>query len=187
MIEQVDKGQVDRLSQTLLLDLVVNIVESENANESVKHLRNGLDLLSRQLSLEKDSSRRFLLKQLQMLGLLQFRVEFLADTASASINQNSAADGSREGQAADMGTMVMQEQTFHMQTLIHQMSISAGTSLNAFDYDKEANQALVDLVEKIEILLNCMLNLNFPSDYNAIDSQSIAGPAANASRSVLNN
>ena len=97
MIEQVDKGQVDRLSQTLLLDLVVNIVESENANESVKHLRNGLDLLSRQLSLEKDSSRRFLLKQLQMLGLLQFRVEFLADTASASINQNSAADDSRVG------------------------------------------------------------------------------------------
>lgn len=97
MIEQVDKGQVDRLSQTLLLDLVVNIVESENANESVKHLRNGLDLLSRQLSLEKDSSRRFLLKQLQMLGLLQFRVEFLADTAAASINQNSAADDSRVG------------------------------------------------------------------------------------------
>ena len=97
MIEQVDKGQVDRLSQTLLLDLVVNIVESENANESVKHLRNGLDLLSRQLSLEKDSSRRFLLKQLQMLGLLQFRVEFLADIAAASINQNSAAGESREG------------------------------------------------------------------------------------------
>ena len=63
-----------------------------------------------------------------------------------------------------MGTMVMQEQTFHMQTLIYQMGISAGTSLNAFDYDKEANQALLNLVERIEILLNCMLNLSFPGD-----------------------
>ena len=56
MVTKLDKLQVDRLSQTLLLDLVVNIVESENSNESIKLLRKGLNLLTKQLSLETDAS-----------------------------------------------------------------------------------------------------------------------------------
>lgn len=60
------------------------------------------------------------------------------------------------------------------------MSISAGTSLNAFDYDFEANKALSALVESLDVILNCMLILNYPK------SQSL-GPAAasDASRSIL--
>ena len=56
LVTKLDKLQVDRLSQTLLLDLVVNIVESENSNESIKLLRKGLNLLTKQLSLETDAS-----------------------------------------------------------------------------------------------------------------------------------
>ena len=58
------------------------------------------------------------------------------------------------------------------------MSISAGTSLNAFDYDFEANQALSALVDSIEVILNCMLILNYPKQ------QSISA-ASDASRSIL--
>ena len=51
-----------------------------------------------------------------------------------------------------------------MQTLILQMGICAGTSLNAYDFDKDANEDLLALVEQIEVLLNGMLMLNFPSN-----------------------
>ena len=44
------------------------------------------------------------------------------------------------------------------------MGVSAGTSLNTFDYDKEANESLLALVEQIEVLLNGMLMLNFPNN-----------------------
>ena len=62
-----------------------------------------------------------------------------------------------------MGTLMLKEQAYHMQSLIDFMSVCGGTSLNAFDYDKEANLALLVLVEQIEVLLNGMLLLNFPN------------------------
>ena len=34
--KELEKAQADKLSETLILDLVVNIVESENDSESVK-------------------------------------------------------------------------------------------------------------------------------------------------------
>ena len=95
-----------------------------------------------------------------MLGLLKFRIEFLAD---GELNKR-AKDDNQDRKAADLGNMVLQEQACHMQALIHYMSVSAGTSLNAFDYDKEANEALLALVEQIEVLLNGMLMLNFPNN-----------------------
>ena len=41
------------------------------------------------------------------------------------------------------------------------MSICAGTSLNTYDYDWAANQALYELVEFLEVILDCMLIANF--------------------------
>ena len=37
------------------------------------------------------------------------------------------------------------------------MSICAGTSANTYDYELEANQNLIAIVESIEVILNCML------------------------------
>ena len=95
-----------------------------------------------------------------MLGLLKFRIEFLADGELTK----RANDDNQARKAADLGTVVLQDQAYHMQTLIHYMGVSAGTSLNTFDYDKEANESLLALVEQIEVLLNGMLMLNFPNN-----------------------
>ena len=41
------------------------------------------------------------------------------------------------------------------------MSICACASLNTYDYDLAANQALYELVEFLEVILDCMLIANF--------------------------
>ena len=56
IVPQLERSQVDRLSQTLLVDLVVNIADSEDSNESISRLRKGLNLLSTQLGLSAASS-----------------------------------------------------------------------------------------------------------------------------------
>ena len=84
-------------------------MESENSNESIKLLRKGLNLLSTQLGLEKtNQSENFLLEQLKMLGLLKFRIEFLADTASGE------GEGNSSQAAADLSIRVLEEQSYQV-------------------------------------------------------------------------
>jgi len=73
-----------------------------------------------------------------------------------------------------------------VQSLVQSMGVAAGTSLNAFDYDREANEAILHVIETLEVILNCMMNLNYPHDYNMIDSQADPPASSNASRSILN-
>ena len=49
LLANVDRNQVDRLSRTLLLDLVINIERAGGASggQSIKKLSAGLDLLAR--------------------------------------------------------------------------------------------------------------------------------------------
>ena len=81
----------------------------------------------------------------------------------------------------------MEEQAFHIQSIVHQISICAGTSLNAFDYDLEANQALFALLESVEVILNCMLILNYPKHYNnnMVESDLALMSPSDASRDLL--
>ena len=51
-MKDIDRNQVDRLSRTLLLDLVVNILNDKNSGQSIKQLVKGLELLAKQLSLD---------------------------------------------------------------------------------------------------------------------------------------
>lgn len=51
-MKDVDRSQIDRLSRTLLLDLIINILNDESSSQSIKQLIKGLDLLAKQLSLD---------------------------------------------------------------------------------------------------------------------------------------
>ena len=80
-------------------------MESEQTNGSVHLVKKGLNLLTTQLRLKSDSSQQFLAKQLKLLGLLKFRLEFMADSFQEKVKKGEV----KEDAVCDMGTLMMEE------------------------------------------------------------------------------
>ena len=67
------------------------------------------------------------------------------------------------------------------------MSICAGISPNTYDYELEANQNMIAIVESIEVIINCMLILRLSNNEEESKEEEFKEPVSvsSASRSKL--